>query len=163
MSIKSVIRNSPLPLAVVRSAVKWYADKLMGKRLARNITCRFEFIQDYESDSGTTATCIWEDDNVRPREFLIELDASLDPATILQNLAHEMVHVKQWARGELKDVLREYSLCKWKGTVIDTDKIDYYDSPWEIEAFGREYGLYVRWRDQYPPVKAIIGELNEEE
>ena len=163
MSIKLRIRNCPLPLSVVRSAAKWYADKLMGKRLSSNIRCNLDFIQDYESDSGTMGTCIWEDDHVRPREFSIELDSSMSPTTILQNLAHEMVHVKQWARGELKDVMRGYSLCKWKGMVVDTDKVEYYDSPWEIEAFGREYGLYVRWRDQYSPVKAIIEKLDEEE
>ena len=161
MSIKLVIRNSPLPLKVVRAAATWYADRLMGKRLANNITCRIDFIHEYELESGTTGTCIWEDDHVRPREFSIELDSSLSWATILENLAHEMVHVKQWARGELKDVMLGHSLCKWKGVVIDTDKMDYYDSPWEIEAFGREYGLYIRWRDQYPPIKDIIGELNE--
>ena len=160
MSIKLVIRNSPLPLKIVRAAAKWYADKLMGPRLAKNITCKIEFIPEYESDSGTAGTCIWEDDYIRPREFLIELDSSVSWETILQNLAHEMVHVKQWARGELKDVMRGYSLCKWKGVVVDTDKMEYYDSPWEIEAFGREYGLYVRWRDQYPPIKDIIGKLN---
>ena len=60
-----------------------------------------------------------------------------------------MVHVKQWARGELKDVMKGYSLCKWKGKVFDTDKVEYYDAPWEIEAFGREYGLYIRWRNEF--------------
>jgi hypothetical protein len=25
----------------------------------------------------------------------------------------------------------------------------YYDSPWEIEAFGREVGLYLRFVGQY--------------
>ena len=70
----------------------------------------------------------------------MELDSSDKPDVILQNFAHEMVHVKQWARGELKDVMRGYSLCKWKGELVDTEKVEYYDTPWEIEAFGREYG-----------------------
>lgn len=141
-------RNVPssVPLKVLRSAGQWYAEKLMGKRLAKNINVRVTFIPDYNKKTGCSGTCIWEDDYIRPREFVIELDSSDKPETILQNLAHEMVHVKQWARGELKDVMRGYSLCKWMGKVVDTDTVEYYDTPWEIEAFGREYGLYIRWR-----------------
>jgi hypothetical protein len=26
--------------------------------------------------------------------------------------------------------------------------MDYYDLPWEIEAYGREVGLFVRWAEK---------------
>ena len=150
-------RNIPssVPINILRSAGQWYAEKLMGKRLARAISVRVIFKKDYLKKSGCSGTCIWEDDYVRPREFLVELDSSDKPDVILQNFAHEMVHVKQWARGELKDVMRGYSLCKWKGELVDTEKVEYYDTPWEIEAFGREYGLFIRWRGQ------AMGDNNE--
>jgi len=55
-----------------------------------------------------------------------------------------MVHLKQYAKGELKDYARVKSI-KWKGQVYDEDRIDYWDHPWEIEAYGRERGLYIRF------------------
>ena len=144
-------RNVPStsPLKSLRAAGQWYGEKLMGKRLADNVRVDVTFIKDFHKNTGNSGTCIWEDDNIRPREFTIELDASDEPDLILQNLAHEMVHVKQWARGELKDSMRGHSLCKWMGKEFDTDKNEYYDLPWEIEAFGREYGLFARWRDHF--------------
>ena len=59
-------------------------------------------------------------------------------------LAHEMIHVKQYARGELKDYLR-VNKSKWKGEIIDPQEVDYWDQPWEIEAHGREKELYYKF------------------
>jgi hypothetical protein len=39
-------------------------------------------------------------------------------------------------------------MCKWKGKAIDLESLDYYDHPWEIEAHGRERGLFIRWFEQ---------------
>jgi len=52
-----------------------------------------------------------------------------------------MIHVKQYAKGELKDYLRLNSV-KWKGKVYDDEKIDYWDHPWEKEAHEKEQVLY---------------------
>lgn len=46
----------------------------------------------------------------------------------LKTLAHEMVHVKQFARGEL-----DFGLTRWKSNKY-CDKIEYWDQPWEKEA-----------------------------
>lgn len=62
-----------------------------------------------------------------------------DPLTIL---AHEMVHVKQYVRGELQDY---DGFCMWKNQRIDDFEVgseDYYFAPWEIEAYGMQVGLY---------------------
>jgi hypothetical protein len=51
-----------------------------------------------------------------------------------------MVHVKQYARRELHpadDV--------WMGKTYNPKKISYWDLPWEIEAHGREIGLFIRY------------------
>jgi len=55
-----------------------------------------------------------------------------------------MVHVKQFARNEHKQMLITGS-CKWMGRTINTNKVDYWDLPWEIEANGREVGLFLNW------------------
>jgi len=46
----------------------------------------------------------------------------------LSTLAHEMVHVKQFAKGEL-----DPSMSRWKSNKY-VDHIDYWDQPWEKEA-----------------------------
>ena len=57
-----------------------------------------------------------------------------------------MVHVKQYAKGELKDFIR-VNRIKWMGKIYDESKLDYWEQPWEIEAHGREKGLYYKFTD----------------
>ena len=138
-SVPKLGGESCLPL--FRSAAEWYANMLMGKRLANNVFCKIEFVKGLE-ENNEGGNCIWEDDNHRPREFTIQIDKNDDLPYMLQTLAHEMVHVKQFARGELKDIMKAHSLCKWQGREFDTEDLNYWDYPWEIEAHGREKGLY---------------------
>lgn len=56
---------------------------------------------------------------------------------MMQTLAHEMVHVKQYLRGELDSSGNKY---KWKGR--NADGWQYDNQPWEKEAYGREKALY---------------------
>ena len=63
---------------------------------------------------------------------------------MLTVLAHEMVHVKQYAKGEMKDYIRMKSV-KFQGKIYNDEEMDYWDHPWEIEAHGREKGLYYRF------------------
>jgi hypothetical protein len=50
------------------------------------------------------------------------------------------VHIKQYVEGDLND-----SQTEWKGEAIDSDAMDYYSLPWEIEAFGVEVGLWTNY------------------
>jgi hypothetical protein len=69
--------------------------------------------------------CCQLDDN----EYEIEIKRSLRMRDMLTTLAHELVHVKQYFKGEFKDELH----------------IEYWDREAEIEAHGREIGLFLRW------------------
>ena len=82
----------------------------------------------------------------RPREFELDINSTIKLRNMLETIAHEMVHVKQYARGELYVGDRGNRFCKnrWQGKWM-SDKINYWDLPWEIEAHGREAGLFVRW------------------
>jgi hypothetical protein len=60
-----------------------------------------------------------------------------------------MVHVKQYALGEMKDSRISLDLVYWRGEEYDSSKVHYYDWPWEIEAAGRETGLYVRYMEEF--------------
>jgi len=63
---------------------------------------------------------------------------------ILIGLGHELVHVKQYLNGEMFDYVS--GGVKYKGSYFDhsyqNSQEAYYDAPWEIEAYGRELGLY---------------------
>ena len=93
---------------------------------------------------GAMGYCCETDDN---RTFEIEVDKSQKLRAMLETVAHEMVHVKQYAKNEL----HEYTMKKghrYKGEFF-SDKLDYWDEPWEIEAHGRETGLFVRWAEKH--------------
>lgn len=133
---------------LVQSIAEWCAVKLMGPRLASVVNVEIELRRDM-GDSLGNAT--WEDDNHRPRDFTMEVNSSkeLRLRKILETVAHEMVHVKQYAKGEMKDLIsRPANIRKWQGKEIDTNTISYWDLPWEIEAYGRECGLFVRWAEE---------------
>ena len=55
-------------------------------------------------------------------------------------LAHEMVHVKQIAKG----VLKSYNgVSYWRGKRVGK-KVKYLDQPWEVEAFSRQELIFRR-------------------
>lgn len=81
----------------------------------------------------------------RPRCFELTIHRKLPLRKLLETIAHEMVHVKQYARGELYQGSR-VNKHRWQGSWLNTDP-DYWDQPWEIEAHGREVGLFVRWAE----------------
>lgn len=57
---------------------------------------------------------------------------------LISTLAHEMIHVKQMANGEL-EIDQETGKKYWKG--VDYTYASYEDQPWEIEAFKNENRL----------------------
>ena len=60
------------------------------------------------------------------------------------DIAHELVHVKQYLNNELFDYVD--GKARYKGEIFplghSEDEEAYFDSPWEIEAYGREHGMY---------------------
>ena len=89
--------------------------------------------------------CEWMDRRTKPREFLITLDRRLDEETILIMLAHEMVHVKQYAYKQLKHNVRSLEKVIWKGRYVNEKKVKYERLPWEREAFSMEDGLFIMY------------------
>lgn len=63
---------------------------------------------------------------------------------LLIDLGHELVHVKQYLNSEIFDY--KSGDVRYKGSYFDSSYQEneelYYDSPWEVEAYGREWGLY---------------------
>jgi len=74
----------------------------------------------------------------------MDLDSQLPVEKLVDVLSHEMVHVKQIAKGQLKDYIK-VNKSKWKNEIHDLNETDYWFQPWEIEAHGMEKGLYVHY------------------
>lgn len=69
---------------------------------------------------------------------LIKPPKRLTPMSLMDmsgTLAHEMVHVKQIAKGQMKFLPNEARI--WKGKRY-SKKTKYLDMPWEIDAFSRQ-------------------------
>jgi len=96
---------------------------------------------------GQTYTMRGHQQGRNPKSFCIQLNNRLSRHKQLQALAHELVHVKQFAQNELgvSDTRKGQTFTKWKRSTVNETKRDYYELPWEIEAFGREVGLYKRY------------------
>ena len=125
----------------------YFFEKLLFKRRLPSLRLDVELVHRLKHKEETEGDCIWEDRPTKPREFTVRLDSSSNLANIIKTLAHEMVHVKQYATGELKDTTLESVI--WLGEYYSCEKIHYYDWPWEIEAAGRETGLYVRYMEEF--------------
>lgn len=123
---------------VVRAA-QFFAKELIPNTRIRNnchTTIRFDAkLLNYGS-------CGAEGYNTKnePREFLIEIHPGIGAHGILEAVAHEMVHVKQLIYHETND-----ELSMWRGKKIDSDNMDYWLHPWEIDAHGRECGLLTKF------------------
>lgn len=123
------------------SMAHYVIQKLMPRMRTLNIEIE---IKDFEGDDSC-GYCLpaGHADPSRPRDFEIEINRYLDMRTMLETVAHEMVHVKQYARKELFET--SVGKHRWLDEWYDDSKLSYWDLPWEIEAHGRECGLFVRW------------------
>lgn len=71
------------------------------------------------------------------KNMCLLLDSRLSIEQMLITLAHEMVHVKQYAKGQLRQRVNKKgnAVYTWLGREFKTS---YFESPWELEAFKRE-------------------------
>lgn len=142
------IRTKGIPDNVSRSlckeAIRFYGKELLGKRLAKNIKI---FLVFEDLPHIVNALCQWDDDNHLCRSFIIILNKKMNKKTTFIALAHEMVHVKQYARGELKDYLRSDKV-KWRNKVFRLDRVEYWSSPWEVEAYKKDKILYEKFKQR---------------
>jgi len=128
----------------MRSALQWYARDLMPQ-LTTSVRLELKIVKNLVRDEQHDAAVTWLEDPVKPRKFVMELDAGLSLERTLEMLAHEMVHVKQFATGELVDNPSGKTV-KWQGKRMSVrDDDGYWTLPWEIEAYGRQPGLFARF------------------
>jgi hypothetical protein len=74
-------------------------------------------------------------DNLSPKLYFMQLDSSIAMEQLIQTIAHEMVHIKQFVKGQISYKGRS---MYWLGNKVVKSKINYYDHPWEIDAWSKE-------------------------
>ena len=80
------------------------------------------------------------DCNWKPREFKIEIQSDLDKEVYSKTLLHELWHLLQHVKGDLRD---KRNKRYWKG--IDHSNTFYENQPWEKEAIKMEVTLYNKY------------------
>ena len=123
---------------VERAALFYAKELILNTRIRNNCTTTIRF----DAKMRNYGSCGAEDYNTKkePREFLIEIHPGIGARDILETLAHEMVHVKQLIYHETND-----ELSVWKGKRVNSELVDYWHHPWEIDAHGRESGLITKF------------------
>jgi hypothetical protein len=116
---------------------------LVGRRMTQGLTVRIVSLPDLNEKKNLLAQ-VDTDEVGHARDFTVMIDFHPSRRKYLMSLAHEMVHIKQYARGQLGPVIVGKT-TRWMGERVDEERTHYYDLPWEIEAFGREEGMIVRY------------------
>lgn len=112
-------------------AVRSYARQLGISRLKTNIVVRIHNKINVGLH-GVEGLC----ESVDNRTFIIDVALFTNWLSIL---AHEMVHVKQFAKGEL-----DSALTQWKSNRY-CENIEYWDQPWEKEARKLQHKLVIQF------------------
>jgi hypothetical protein len=151
--MKIIVSGTPdhdINKAELKEAVKFYLTELIkDPNIFEGLYVRIKF----EKDLDVAGFCDWTDAPIGPERFDILLNCELKRIAILKTLAHESVHIKQMATGELYQNFAKYKMMKWRGKNVkfaDAGSRDYYYSPWEIEAHGLQdflYNEYMVFRD----------------
>lgn len=132
-------------------AAKFYADFLLHPRTVANIVLDIE----RDKNSDVMGEAMVDECGRNPRWFTINLRGAKDDDELTRTLAHEMVHIKQYAKNELGQDRtltvgrggKTKMATKWKGEWWSPNKKQdpYFDAPWEVEAYGMEVGMFVKW------------------
>lgn len=130
----------PIQRKIAKELIQYCVDKFMP-RLSSKITIKLRgknnLLKKYVIYGNATYEELGE---YRPRDFIIDIDNTISLDLFARTLLHEMVHIKQWAKGEMVH-MEKTGYTKWHREKLDSENMEYYDHPWEIEAHGREEGL----------------------
>jgi hypothetical protein len=111
------------------------------KYLSNYTTLEIEFTikKNLSEDTGADGFCFAVESG-RPRTFEIEIDKGLSITKFIKTVIHELIHVRQYAKGELVDYSRGRAKVSWKGK--DYSKTSYSRQPWERQAYRLQESLY---------------------
>ena len=168
MEIKVHARNIDSKLKIALYAMTEFAMARLvpSKRLRNNVSINVHL---KHHEEGGEAMLSEDADRYRPRDFKVIIDhhqAEIDDYgrtrtdtewghTILRTLAHELVHVKQYLVGDL--TWRDKGML-WKGVMFAPEYLtDQLETPYEVEAYGKEKGLLVSFFVKWKEIEEVMG------
>lgn len=134
--------GTPEMIQHLTQAANLFGKELLPPKLQRFVEVDI-IIRSNMREHGICTPIEWNTLN-KPRVFEVELRKKKSIKSMISTLAHEMVHVKQYAICEMN----EYDTM-WRGKKINTRKLDYYNLPWEEEAYSREKDLLNLYKKHY--------------
>jgi hypothetical protein len=124
---------------LAEDVVNFCIEELMPRMKTLDITV--ELSRDMDKADGF---CLAE----TKRQFILEIDSRLNYDDFVSCICHEMVHVKQQARGELEDL--NLLTKRWKEQEyfgIYSTVEEYMALPWEAEAYRLQEVLLERYKE----------------
>lgn len=125
----------------IRDAVFFYTKRLLGNNQAKKITLDIVIDKYLLKEFEMFANISPLDPDPRPKHYEMEIDAGLSKKQFLISMAHEIIHLKQFAKNQMKD-LESKKMTRWMGDYYVEDNINYWRRPWEVEAHKGEKALY---------------------
>jgi len=122
----------------VKLAIQYFADNLISKQLQRYVSIKVTLVANTDNYGEVEIT----DYNSKglPRDFTLYIDKNLPEEEKIRTIAHELVHVKQYVYNELNE-----QMTLWHGKKVSEDDYEnYFDRPWEKEAYELGDKLYER-------------------
>jgi hypothetical protein len=113
----------------IKSAIQYFADNLISKQLQRHVSIRVTFVTNTDNFGEVEITDY--NSKEQPRVFILYIDKTLPEEEKIRTIAHELVHVKQYLYNELNE-----QMTLWRGRKVSEDDFEnYFDRPWEKEAY----------------------------
>ncbi len=122
----------------IKQAIELYASNLMHKNFLKKLTVTVRF--DNTMDPLHYAALYPTDHTYPPKKFVMQLKYNINHSFLMYVIAHEVVHIRQYAKGQLN-----YDHSKWKKAKVKKN-LPYVDQPWEKEAFRLETKLYEQYK-----------------
>jgi hypothetical protein len=133
MEIKILAHGNTNPdkVIMVEKTVKFYAKYLNITSFKYKVyVCLAPKLRQKDGNNGICS-------RTGDKEISIAVDSALALPQLLMTLAHEMVHAKQYVRGQYRGEMSRNGKMKriWLGKPVS---VAYLKRPWEREAFRRE-------------------------
>jgi len=135
----------------VKHAAAFMLEQELGKRLFSNVFVRVDVVSGLLQSDGVYGDVQWDDDEnfMRPREYTIRIHREHDSSKeFYSTLAHEIIHVRQWAKNEMYEFQRG-SGTRFRGKIYDSDNMHEDDYPWEKEAYAKQQKLCDSYLAEY--------------
>lgn len=129
---------------ILKKACNFYIDQFLPKQLTRHLSVGIKFKRKLADGAEGYCDIVGFNKQGRPRKFNVEILSGQPSRHTLVILAHEMVHVKQYALCELNLGELEDERSIWRGRQMSY-KLEYWDFPWEKEARRHENRLVAKF------------------